>query len=243
MDLSTSSTLLPRTVHQLWLPDKPPNSILRRRMATVSVGLPHWEVRIWTPKDILAISDAFICRDIILDPSIGMQIRPLLLRYELLRLFGGAYADINFEFYRGIEEILLEDCAHIGIDANERAGNALLASPPGHPLWSHLLEHWKKCLTDPSPYQMGQRTHLRHLSMHIGLANWMAGNWDCREMISPTGHLAGWLYDARDLVIWTHSAIYLYPDNFQYHCKWNRPDCDHIYGAQQWTGSWIAETF
>lgn len=232
-----------RIVHQIWLDSEPPPPATLRCMKSTAVGLPGWEVKLWGKSDILEVVDRFICRDIVLDASIGMRIRPDIIRYELLRLFGGVSADADFEFFLPIEEILIGDCLHLGMDGRQRTGGALLASPKDHPFWTFILEGMRGKVTGAAEFRTGQREYLRTLSLHRAVLDWLKNDWSCREVISPAGHPAGWLYDHADVVIWSSDAVYIYPDNFQFHKQFSREDYPYLYGAHHWTGVWLGESY
>lgn len=78
---------------------------------------------------------------------------PSILRVDLVRLaylhrFGGVYADLDYEVIRPLDDLLDTPHAIVGrehhgigrmVRGRDYIINALMASPPGHPLWLELM--------------------------------------------------------------------------------------------------------
>lgn len=71
-------------------------------------------------------------------------------RYALMHVYGGIYADLDMECIRSVEPLLSSTRAIIGTEPIEHARhyhvdhvlcNAILLSPPGHPVWRAIMAH------------------------------------------------------------------------------------------------------
>ena len=115
-----------------WLP------IWNTSYASWSTCYPEHELRLWDDSDI----------DELLQSRLGtfhnfVKAYPLpihrydVARYCILYLQGGIYADMDFECLKPFDHVL--EAGKVAVAESpydhERAQNALLASPPGHPFW------------------------------------------------------------------------------------------------------------
>lgn len=140
--------MIPRIVHQTWKSGNVPARFRAFRESWVDHH-PGWEHRFWTDAD----NERFISeRYAEFLPYMRMVSTPIL-RIDLVRLaylhaFGGVYADLDYEVLRPIDPLLETSCAivareHDGIGRVLRGRdfiiNALLASPPAHPLWLDVM--------------------------------------------------------------------------------------------------------
>lgn len=156
---------IPRIIHQMWRDDALPGRWARFRETWIGHH-PDWEHRLWTDQslrefvaveypDFLAVYDAY--------PKPIM--RADAARYLLLEHFGGVYADLDMECLRPLEPLLAGERLLIPLEpethqelkgASDRglrriAGNAWLASVPGHPFWGLVKEELKRRRSDPAP--------------------------------------------------------------------------------------------
>lgn len=143
---------VPRILHQMWKDAAVPprfaawQASWRRRN-------PGWELRFWT--------DATLA-DFVRRRWPGLFgawsgypqaiMRADLARYLLLESFGGLYADLDAECLNSVEPLAAETRLVLGYEPDSHAGtarvqargfarvvgNAVMASPPGHPFWAHL---------------------------------------------------------------------------------------------------------
>jgi hypothetical protein len=140
--------MIPRILHQTWISaDVPPH--LRAYRQSWLRHHPDWEHRLWTDAE----NECLIAeRHPVFLPYFRGAIPPIL-RIDLVRLaylhaFGGVYADLDYEPLKPLDPLLSTSCAivareHGGIGQAVRGRdfiiNALLASPPGHPLWLDVM--------------------------------------------------------------------------------------------------------
>jgi len=119
------------TIHQIWLGQRPfPEPAVKWRAAYPD-HMPGWECKLWRDRDIPALAENALCPDLMLDVSMGAGLRSDVIRYEILRQHGGIYLDHDMEILRPLDEIIMTDCVHFGLQFEEfrSVGNAVLASP------------------------------------------------------------------------------------------------------------------
>lgn len=160
--------MIPRILHQTWKnADVPPR--LHEFRDSWRRHHPSWEFRFWTDaENELLIAEHF--------PEFVGYFRsatPAILRVDLVRLaylhrFGGVYADLDYEALRPLDGLLQTDHVilgreHDGVGQVMRGSdfiiNALIASPPAHPLW---LEVMRAMVTAYRPRHMLE-THTGHV--------------------------------------------------------------------------------
>ena len=121
--------LLPRVLHRVWVGGA------ELPAAHVEFGRgferlhPGWEVRLWTDADLGALGFT--------DAEVG-RVRTAselsnLMRYEVLRRFGGVYFDTDVESRRPLEGLLAGVEAFAALELPGRVGTAVLGAVPGHP--------------------------------------------------------------------------------------------------------------
>ena len=130
-----SESVIPRTIHQIWLgPHEPPDAI-----ETWPAAHPGWEHRLWTEADIphpLVNQAQF--------EAMGQLCgKADILRYELLYRYGGVYVDADTECLLPLPDWLLADpCFAVYESEDYRPGlvaNAVIGAQPGHPLMAAML--------------------------------------------------------------------------------------------------------
>ena len=141
--------MIPRIVHQTWKDAKIDYWIFKRSQASVALHLADWEYRLWTDADL----DSLVKEDFpefheawkALDRHIK---RVDTARYCILYKHGGLYADLDFIFTRGIDD-LIDDEHDIFFYKSTQAivknweflGNALMISEPKQQFWLDALRY------------------------------------------------------------------------------------------------------
>ena len=140
--------MIPRIIHQTWASNVIPQH-LRRYQESWLQHHPKWEYRFWDDK----ANDTLIAEHYPEFADHYRRVTPTILRVDLVRLaylhrHGGVYADLDYEVIRPLDGLLNTSRAIVG---RERGGigwpirgrdyviNALMASPPGHPLWLDVM--------------------------------------------------------------------------------------------------------
>ena len=140
--------MIPKIIHQTWKSaDVPPH--LRGFQASWRHYHPRWEYRLWDD----AANEALIAKHYPEFLTYFRQATPSILRIDLVRLaylhrLGGVYADLDYEVVRPLDDLLDTPHAIVGreqhgigmaLRGRDYIINALMASPPGHPLWLEVM--------------------------------------------------------------------------------------------------------
>ena len=168
--------MIPRILHQMWK-----DAAVPPRFAAWQAGWrrlhPGWDYRLWTD----AALDAFVRRHYPAYAGLYRSypeaiMRADMARYLLLEHFGGVYADLDAECLASFEPLVAEDRVVLGREPDSHArtqrvqargfdwivGNAVMASPQGHPFWAHLrrmllLQHDSRGVLDATgPFLLTQ---------------------------------------------------------------------------------------
>ena len=214
---------------------------VRPWIPTERIGFPEWQVRWWRDEDLAKIAEHAICGHLLEREDLGIVLRTDILRYELLRLYGGVCVDIDFEFFRPLDEIILEGCLHVGFERAMVASNALIASPPGFPFWELMLRRIRAVVTRPP---MHAREGLWWTGSHAlteALRMWTNDRWMSREITNGEGHQVGHLIDHADVVIWNREVLYPYGNDESTWENFRKKDFPKAYAANHWMSSWAGE--
>ena len=146
--------MIPHTIHQSWKSEIIPERF-RSYVRSWRELHPNWEYRLWTDEDnrelirqhydwLLPTYDTY---------PYGIQ-RADMARLLYMHRFGGLYVDLDFECLRPFDELVDEGIVFLGREKGgvgwykrrlDYACNALLASPPGHPIWELCLDKLVHC--------------------------------------------------------------------------------------------------
>ncbi len=159
---------IPRIIHQIWLGSDVPQKF--HEMMNSWKGWKGWTYILWTDKDVESLN--LYNRDSY-EKAYNFGERADILRYELLKKFGGLYVDVDFacldpeffqfanqqyDFYVGIEPIEHEPIS---------CCNALMASAPGHPLIQKIVRGVEKNIEAHRDELTFERTGPRFISRII----------------------------------------------------------------------------
>lgn len=132
--------MIPRTFHFVWCGGPMPVR-LRRYVQSWQTVHPDWDVRLWGDDDLgwLRNQSLFDAADMIAGDHAG-QLMSDIARLEILERHGGVYVDCDFEALRRIDDLCISG-AWLAWETNGVwANNAIMASEPGLPVWSELIE-------------------------------------------------------------------------------------------------------
>ncbi len=139
---------IPRSIHRTWRTTEVPPQ-WTAAAASWRFHHPEWGYRLWTDSDARALVAAHRPRLLAIYDAYPYSIqRADAFRYVVLYALGGVYADLDLECLRSIEPLLgehqlvlaREPYEHLQDGKRGFAGNAFLASRPGHPLLARVLE-------------------------------------------------------------------------------------------------------
>ena len=121
-------TVIPRVFHRIWLGPNPLPEEFEAYGETWRRHHPEWEMRLWTDEDLAGLQppEPF-------DRARNLTERADVLRYELLRRFGGVYVDTDFECRAPLDGLIDGLEAFAGYQMPGSVCNALIGVAPGHP--------------------------------------------------------------------------------------------------------------
>jgi mannosyltransferase OCH1-like enzyme len=134
---------VPRLLHRAWLGADPMPERFAAFGASFARHHPGWDLRLWTDEDL---------------PELGIGDRERrharsaselsdLLRYEVLHRHGGVYADTDVECLRPFDPLLQRAPeGFVALEAPGRIGTAILAAPPGHPVFARAAREARSTL-------------------------------------------------------------------------------------------------
>jgi hypothetical protein len=155
--------MIPKIIHQIWVGGQPMPARLNQYRQSWATHHPGWEIRLWTDANRPKLQNESLWAT-----APHPAAKSDLLRYELLRQFGGLYVDVDFECLRNVEPLLAgagtgqqpgqdqsgQDQQFILAYENPRHLQiGFIASTPNHPALTRIIqEHrlrWQQGVTDP----------------------------------------------------------------------------------------------
>lgn len=147
----TKNPIIPKIIHQIWLGPLEIPEKYKEYTASWKNLHSDWEYKLWREKDIENWN--FASKDLYNKAS-SYQEKSDILRYEILKKFGGLYIDLDYRalksfdklhhlysFYGSIEPPLSHD-------NNITISNAIIASAPNNPIFEITLHkirnHWNE---------------------------------------------------------------------------------------------------
>lgn len=135
---------IPKKIHQIWLGSPLPDKYKMYTKSWVKKH-PDWEYKLWTDKDASSIH---IEKREIFDKATNQGMKSDILRYEILRQFGGLYVDTDFECLKPFDDLLyLDFFTGIGYDSLLQLYIGLIASVPHHIILDNTLSEIKSDYT------------------------------------------------------------------------------------------------
>lgn len=133
---------IPKIIHQIWIgPKKLPQKYIRW-MNSWKLLNPDWDYIFWDNNRIkdLEITDLKVYKD-----SNNYGFKSDLLRYEILRKYGGLYADTDFECLQKLPKYLLNYnfVSSVVFSWEPTLNNAIILAQPGSKLLEDLLNNIK----------------------------------------------------------------------------------------------------
>lgn len=128
------ASVIPKTFHRIWLGPDPLPAAFERFGESWTQHHPGWEMRLWTERDLseLRVPKAY-------EGARHDSERSNILRYEVLRAFGGVYLDTDFECLKPIDPLLEGLDFFVGQSAPGRIGSAIIGAVPTHPIMEQAV--------------------------------------------------------------------------------------------------------
>lgn len=175
---ATDGGEIPRVIHQTWKTREIPEHLRAFQRSVVELH-PGWDVRLWTDEDNRAfIAEHYPWFAKTYDSYPYEIMRVDAVRPFLLQHFGGFYVDLDVECLRSFEALRRCELASRSIARQpaERVGlilglerrltrtpvctNAVMASRPHHPLWSHVFEALQLRAVKKQPWFMPREDYI-----------------------------------------------------------------------------------
>lgn len=136
---------IPKIIHQIWVGSNPIPEFAQELAESWKNLHPEWQYILWTNENIGDILNAFSAehREIYYKYDDTIE-QSNLLRYYILYLYGGLYADMDFKCLKSFEELHTYYDFYTGISANdcrEVICNALIGAKPGHYILKNIIEN------------------------------------------------------------------------------------------------------
>jgi hypothetical protein len=157
--------MIPRLIHQTWR-DRDVPQRFAAYVASWARFHPGWTARLWTDADLDALAAEHFPELLPMFRAYPYPImRADLGRYMILAVHGGVYADLDAEALSSFEALAAETRPIFGEEPSSHAlglaprsrgfstvvGNAVIASPAGHPFWRRLLAMAERCRSAAGP--------------------------------------------------------------------------------------------
>lgn len=135
--VTSSQQLISRVIHRLWLGQDPIPEAFERYGETWRHHHPHWEVKLWTDDNLPPLS----CQAEV-DRAKNFKSRYDMVRYEVLRQFGGIIIDLDMECLRPLDPLLGGVEAFVGRETGKkrRVGTQIIGAVAGHPALEQAVE-------------------------------------------------------------------------------------------------------
>tara|TARA_A100001011_G_scaffold400579_1_gene516430 strand:- start:782 stop:1633 length:852 start_codon:yes stop_codon:yes gene_type:complete len=138
-----SKVQIPKKIHQIWLGEKNIPRICKKWMNTWKELNPQWEYKLWNEKNIkeLNVDDLNVY-----SKKFNPGYRSDILRYVILKKFGGMYVDTDFECIKPLPPNILQYKFIAGtmFGNNPCIGNSILMSAPNFLLMENILRYIKQ---------------------------------------------------------------------------------------------------
>jgi mannosyltransferase OCH1-like enzyme len=139
--VETSQQLIPRVIHRLWLGRDSIPETFERYGETWRYHHPRWEVKLWTDDNLPPLS----CQAEV-DHAANFKSRYDMVRYEVLRQFGGVIIDLDMECLRPLDPLLGGVEAFVGLETGKkrRVGTQIIGAMARHPVLEHAVEQLRR---------------------------------------------------------------------------------------------------
>lgn len=123
---------IPKILHRVWLGSNPLPDDYQAYGETWAKHHPDWELRLWTEADAPYPAGSENAR--------SLSERSDLVRYAVLKEFGGVYVDTDVECLRPIDDLIVGRTAFAGYEVPGRVCGAVMGGLPGHPAFEELVD-------------------------------------------------------------------------------------------------------
>lgn len=147
---------IPKIIHQVWEGRTEPSMPARLQILarTWKEKNPDWEYHLWNGEEMDKLVETHFPEYMSLYKSFPYSVQRWdTIRYMILYLYGGVYADLDSECFRPIDGLLEDKTMCFGEEPPSNnvypeidvlIGNAFMASEPKHEGWLKVLEEIRK---------------------------------------------------------------------------------------------------
>ena len=142
-----STPIIPKVIHQVWLGPKSIPKNYKYYLNTWKEYNPGWVIKIWREQDV--IKENFPSMDLYWLAR-SYQERSDIVRYEILKKYGGLYIDTDIECFANFDELNYKYDFYTNFEppaVNKKKVsilNAMIGSVPNHPIIIETLEAIRK---------------------------------------------------------------------------------------------------
>lgn len=146
-----SKITIPKIIHQIWMGNEPMPDNYKYYLETWKQYHPSWEIKIWDKEAVLR--ENFPDMDLFLLARSHAE-QADLIRYEILRRYGGLYIDTDIECFTNFDDLHYRYDFYVNMEPpalNKKRvtiANNMIASIPDHYILTQTLnnirENWKK---------------------------------------------------------------------------------------------------
>lgn len=163
-----STPRIPKIIHQIWVGGKPLPAFYKKLSESWKKMHPDWHYILWTDEDVKKMK--LDNQDLYNKAKLGSE-KANILRYQILREYGGVYVDMDFECVKPLD--ILNHCYDffVGILPNNCfaiLANGLFGTIPHHPIIEALNSEMKNYVHNTS--QVGRNGVVYFSSMFFKLA-------------------------------------------------------------------------
>jgi mannosyltransferase OCH1-like enzyme len=141
---ASNELLIPKILHFIWLGTKAVSPEARYYLRKWQQLHPGWKIMLWTDQTApfpLVNQKRF-------EQAPVFAQKADVLRYEIVRSYGGIYADLDFEPLRSLEPLLKGITGFVSYESEQFICNGIFGAVPNHPLIESLVvdldSNWEK---------------------------------------------------------------------------------------------------
>ena len=145
------TAIIPKTIHQVWPGNDPIPKNYQYFLETWRKFHPAWQIKIWTEQDL--VKENFETMDLYWQAR-SYQERADIMRYEVLRRYGGLYIDMDVECFANFDELHHKYDFYTNMEppavnkTRVSIVNAMIASVPNHPILNQTLANIRQTWGD-----------------------------------------------------------------------------------------------
>lgn len=228
-----------RYVHQVWLGDNEMPERINGYRATVEDHFQEREYKLWGEGEMEELAKKAVLPEVVLDQDFPVGMRSDVVRLEILRQYGGAYFDVDFEVLKhGLDHLL----NHRGMFcyADEKSGrpsNAFLAADgPNHPFIEFYLRRIDQSLKRST--DLHETVRLTGPEKLAEALNLWVGDWSENDPVAHLGNRVGSAYSGGIIGLWKET---MYPYHYEEgtFATFDPEKFPMALAAHHWEGSWV----